>query len=152
MKQIRSSGVKRSADLPKARRPLMDSSLPVLVVDDFKTMGAIVCRLMREVGFVDVDQVTDGPAALAQLRKRKYGLIVSDWDMRPMNGTELIREIRNDPMHETTPIIMITAMADTGGSWRSGADGYLTKPFKVPDLRAKIEEITARKTEKMPAG
>jgi two-component system chemotaxis response regulator CheY len=130
----------------------MDSSLPVLVVDDFKTMGAIVCRLMREVGFVDVDQVSDGPAALAQLRKRKYGLIVSDWDMRPMNGTELIREIRNDPMHETTPIIMITAMADAGGSWRSGADGYLTKPFKAHDLKAKIEEITARQTEKMPAG
>ncbi len=130
----------------------MDFSLSVLVVDDFKTMGAIICRLMHDVGFADVDQVGDGPAALAQLRKRKYGLIVSDWDMRPMNGTELIREIRNDPMHETTPIIMITAMGDAGGSWRSGADGYLTKPFKAHALKAMIEEITARKTFKIPAG
>jgi two-component system, chemotaxis family, chemotaxis protein CheY len=88
----------------------MDFSLRVLVVDDFKTMSAIICRLMRDVGFADVDQASDGPAALAQLRKRKYGLIVSDWDMRPMNGSELVREIRNDSMHTTTPIIAMNRL------------------------------------------
>jgi DNA-binding response OmpR family regulator len=68
-----------------------------------------------------------------------------------MNGTELIRKIRDDPMHSTTPFIMITALAGAGGSWHSGADGYLTKPFKAHDLRAKIEEIMVQRTNKMPA-
>jgi two-component system, chemotaxis family, chemotaxis protein CheY len=132
-------------------KQLMEFSLPLLVVDDFRTMSAIICKLARDVGFSDIDQVSDGPAALDQLRKRKYELIISDWDMRPMNGTELIQKIRDDPMHSTTPIIMITAMAGAGGSWQSGADGYLTKPFKAHDLSAKIEEIMVQRTNKMTA-
>jgi two-component system chemotaxis response regulator CheY len=132
-------------------KQLMDFSLPLLVVDDFRTMSAIICKLARDVGFSDIDQVSDGPAALDQLRKKKYELIISDWDMRPMNGTELIQKIRDDPMHSTTPIIMITAMAGADGSWHSGADGYLTKPFKAHDLSAKIEEIMVQRTNKMPA-
>jgi two-component system chemotaxis response regulator CheY len=131
-------------------KQLMDFSLPLLVVDDFRTMSAIVCKLARDVGFSDIDQVSDGPAALDQLRKRKYELIISDWDMRPMNGTELIRKIRDDPMHSTTPIIMITAMAGTGDSWQSGADGYLTKPFKADDLREKIEEVLSQRADDIP--
>ena len=132
-------------------KTLINFSLPLLVVDDFRAMSVIVCKLARDVGFSDIDQVSDGPAALDQLRKRKYELIISDWDMRPMNGTELIRKIRDDPMHSTTPIIMITAMAGTGSSWQSGADGYLTKPFKAHDLSAKIEEIMVQRTNKMRA-
>jgi two-component system, chemotaxis family, chemotaxis protein CheY len=132
-------------------KQLMEFSLPLLVVDDFRTMSAIICKLARDVGFSDIDQVSDGPAALDRLRKRKYELIISDWDMRPMNGTELIQKIRDDPMHSTTPIIMITAMAGAGGSWQSGADGYLTKPFKAHDLSAKIEEIMVQRTNKMTA-
>ena|ERR1019366_2608453 len=132
-------------------KQLMDFSLPVLVVDDFRTMSAIVCRIARDVGFSDIDQAGDGPAALDQLRKKKYELIISDWDMRPMNGTELIQKIREDPMHSTTPIIMMTAMAGAGGSWQSGADGYLTKPFKAHDLSAKIEEIMVQRAKEVPA-
>lgn len=133
------------------KKQLMDFSLPLLVVDDFRTMSAIICKLARDVGFSDIDQVSDGPAALDQLRKKKYELIISDWDMRPINGTELIQKIRNDPMHSTTPIIMITAMAGAGGAWHSGADGYLTKPFKAHDLSAKIDEIMTQRAKGVPA-
>jgi two-component system, chemotaxis family, chemotaxis protein CheY len=125
----------------KRRKAVVDLSYPVLVVDDFHTMSAIISRLVRDVGFTDIDQVSDGPSALDQLHEKKYGLIISDWDMRPMNGTDLIQRIRDDPMHERTPIIMVTAVGRTDGSWQSGANGYLNKPFKTPELRAKIEEV-----------
>jgi two-component system, chemotaxis family, chemotaxis protein CheY len=119
----------------------MDTSLPVLVVDDSRTMTAIIAKLVRDVGFTNVDQVNDGPSALARLRERKYHLILSDWDMRPMNGTELIAQIRQDPVNVSTPVIMITAKCDADVSWLSGADGYLMKPFNAHGLQEKIEEV-----------
>jgi two-component system chemotaxis response regulator CheY len=129
---------------------IMDVSFPVLVVDDSQTMTTIISKLVREVGFSDIDQVTDGPAALARLRERKYGLVLSDWDMRPMNGTELIQQIRKDPVNSSTLVIMITAKGDADVSWLSGADGYLTKPFKAHDLSEKIEEVMSRRADDIP--
>jgi two-component system chemotaxis response regulator CheY len=125
----------------------MDFSLPVLVVDDFRTMTMIISKHMNEVGFTDIDQVTDGPSALERLRAKRYGLVLSDWDMRPMNGTELIQQIRKDPMNSSTLVIMITAKGDADVSWLSGADGYLTKPFQARDLREKIEEVMAQRAD-----
>jgi two-component system chemotaxis response regulator CheY len=122
----------------------MDTSLSVLVVDDSRTMTAIIAKLVQDVGFTNVDQVNDGPAALARLREKKYHLILSDWDMRPMNGTELIAQIRQDPVNASTPVIMITAKCDADVSWLSGADGYLMKPFNVNGLREKIEEVVSQ--------
>jgi two-component system chemotaxis response regulator CheY len=122
----------------------MDTSLPVLVVDDSPTMTAIISKLVRDVGFSDVDQVNDGPSALERLREKKYHLILSDWDMRPMNGTELIAHIRRDPVNSTTPVLMITAKCDADVSWLSGADGYLMKPFNAHGLREKIDEVLSQ--------
>jgi two-component system, chemotaxis family, chemotaxis protein CheY len=130
----------------------MDVSFPVLVVDDSQTMTTIISKLVREVGFSDIDQVNDGPSALARLREKKYGLVLSDWDMRPMNGTELIQQIRKDPMNSSTLVIMITAKGDADVSWLSGADGYLTKPFKAHDLREKIEEVMSQRADDAPSG
>jgi two-component system, chemotaxis family, chemotaxis protein CheY len=128
----------------------MDVSFPVLVVDDSRTMTTIISTLVREVGFTDIDQVNDGPAALERLRTKKYGLVLSDWDMRPMNGTELIQQIRKEPLNSSTLVIMITAKGDADVSWLSGADGYLTKPFKPHDLREKIEEVTSLRADAIP--
>jgi len=75
---------------------------------------------------------------------RKKDLVLSDWDMRPMNGTEFIQQIRQDPKNSSTLVIMITAKGDSDVSWLSGADGYLTKPFNAKELKDKIEEITSR--------
>ena len=128
----------------------MDTSFLVLVVDDSRTMTTIICKLVREIGFTDVDQVNDGAAALDRLRQKKYGLLLSDWDMAPMNGTELTERVRKDPLSASIPIIMITAKGDADIAWLSGADGYLTKPFKANDLKDKIEEIAQRRAEEMP--
>lgn len=125
----------------------MNSSLPVLVVDDSKTMTTVISRLVHDAGFNNIEKTNDGPAALACLRAKKFGLILSDWDMRPMNGTELIGHIRQEPLNASTPVIMITAAADADTSWLSGADGYLMKPFDVTALREKIEEVLAQRAD-----
>jgi two-component system chemotaxis response regulator CheY len=131
-------------------KAVMDISLPVLVVDDSRTMTTIISKLVHDVGFTNVDQVNDGISALDRLREKKYGLVLSDWDMRPMNGTELIQQIRKDPTTSGTLVIMITAKGDADVSWLSGADGYLTKPFKADDLREKIEEVLSQRADDIP--
>ena len=128
----------------------MDTSLPVLVVDDSRTMATIISKLVRDVGFTNVDQVNDGASALDRLREKKYQLVFSDWDMRPMNGTELIAQIRKDPANSSTLVIMITAKCDADVSWLSGADGYLMKPFKASALREKIEDVLSQRVDDFP--
>jgi two-component system chemotaxis response regulator CheY len=128
----------------------MDTSLPVLVVDDSRTMAAIIAKLVRDVGFTNVDQVTDGQSALERLRAKKYHMVFSDWDMRPMNGTELIAHIRKEPANSRTLVIMITAKCDADVSWLSGADGHLMKPFNASDLRDKIEEVSSQRVDDLP--
>jgi two-component system chemotaxis response regulator CheY len=132
------------------RKTAMDASLPVLVVDDSRTMTTIIGNLLRQIGFTDIDQVHDGHSALDRLGEKTYGLVLSDWDMRPMNGTELTQQIRKDPTNSKIPIIMVTAKCDADEAWLCGADGYLTKPFKADDLREKIEEVMARREEELP--
>ena len=128
----------------------MDTSLPVLVVDDSRTMTAIIAKLAGEIGFANIDQANDGLSALERLREKKYHLVLSDWDMRPMNGTELIAKIRQDPANSRTPVIMITAKCDADVSWLSGADGYLMKPFNASDLGEKIEEVMSQRLDDAP--
>jgi two-component system chemotaxis response regulator CheY len=128
----------------------MDASISVLVVDDSRTMTTIISHLVHDLGYSNIDQVNDGASALERLRTKKYGLVLSDWDMHPMNGTELIQQIRKDGMNSNTLIIMITAKGDANVSWLSGADGYLTKPFKAHDLKEKIEEVIAQRADEIP--
>jgi two-component system, chemotaxis family, chemotaxis protein CheY len=64
----------------------LDPSMPVLVVDDYSTMVRIIRNLLRQVGFSDVDDANDGAAALAKMRAKRYGLVISDWNMKPMSG------------------------------------------------------------------
>jgi two-component system, chemotaxis family, chemotaxis protein CheY len=129
---------------------VMDISAPVLVVDDSRTMTTIISNLVQEIGYTDIDQVNDGAAALEKLRGKKYGLVLSDWDMRPMNGTEFIQQMRQDPMNSRSLVIMITGKGDADVSWLSGADGYLKKPFKAHDLKEKIAEVEALRADEIP--
>jgi len=72
-------------------------SMPVLVVDDYSTMVRIIRNLLKQIGFEDVDDANDGATALAKMRARKYGLVISDWDMEPMTGYELPKDVLDEP-------------------------------------------------------
>src|SRR6187401_3679740 len=87
----------------------VDLSMSVLVVDDYNTMIRIIRNLLKQLGFENIDDASDGSAALNKMRGKKYGLVISDWNMEPMTGYDLLREVRADPNLATTPFIMITA-------------------------------------------
>ena len=91
----------------------VDLSMPVLVVDDYSTMIRIIRNLLKQLGFENIDDASDGSAALNKMRGKKYGLVISDWNMEPMTGYDLLREVRADPNLATTPFIMITAESKT---------------------------------------
>ena len=86
-----------------------DLSMPILVVDDYSTMIRIIRNLLKQLGFENVDDASDGSAALAKMQNKRYGLVISDWNMEPMTGYDLLREVRASPEFSKTPFIMITA-------------------------------------------
>ena len=119
-------------------------SMPVLVVDDYSTMVRIIRNLLKQIGFEDVDDANDGATALAKMRARKYGLVISDWNMEPMTGYDLLREVRADPNLATTPFIMITAESKTENviaAKKAGVSNYIVKPFNAATLKTKIEAV-----------
>ena len=122
----------------------VDLSMPVLVVDDYNTMVRIIRNLLRQIGFEDVDEANDGASALAKLRARRYGLVISDWNMEPMSGYDLLREVRADGDLSSLPFIMVTAESKTENviaAKKAGVSNYIVKPFNAQTLQNKIEAI-----------
>ena len=122
----------------------MDRTMPVLVVDDYNTMIRIIRNLLKQIGFSDIDDAADGSAALARMREKKYGLVISDWNMEPMTGYELLKEVRADPGLSKTPFIMVTAESKTENviaAKKAGVNNYLVKPFNAQTLQSKIEAV-----------
>ena len=122
----------------------MDRAMPVLVVDDYNTMIRIIRNLLKQIGFSDIDDAADGSAALARMREKRYGLVISDWNMEPMTGYELLKEVRADPALSKTPFIMVTAESKTENviaAKKAGVNNYIVKPFNAQTLQSKIEAV-----------
>ena len=122
----------------------LDTSIPVLVVDDYKTMIRIIRNLLKQLGFEDVDEASDGTEALGKMKDRRYGLVISDWNMEPMTGYELLKEVRGDPGLSKTPFIMVTAESKTENviaAKKAGVNNYIVKPFNAQTLKGKIEAV-----------
>src|SRR4051794_3423362 len=92
---------------------MIDKSMPILVVDDYATMVRIIRNLLKQIGFENVDDASNGEAALEKIRNNNYGLVFSDWNMEPMSGIELLQRVRSDPRTANTPFIMVTAESKT---------------------------------------
>jgi two-component system, chemotaxis family, chemotaxis protein CheY len=122
----------------------IDLSMPVLVVDDHGTMICILRNLLKQIGFEDIDAAADGSAALTKMRDKKYGLVISDWNMTPMTGCELLRRLRADPALSQTLFIMVTPETKTENviaAEQAGVDGYILKPFNAWTLQNKIQAV-----------
>ena len=119
----------------------VDLAMPILVVDDYNTMIRVICNLLKQLGFQNIDNATDGAAALAKMRAGRYGLVISDWNMKPMSGYDLLREVRADAKIGKTPFIMITAESRTENviaAKNAGVSNYIVKPFTGEALKIKI--------------
>ncbi len=122
----------------------VDLSMRVLVVDDYTTMVRIIRNLLRQLGFAHIDDASDGSGALEKLRQCKYGLVISDWNMEPMTGYDLLRQMRADPDLGRTPFIMVTAESKTENviaAKKAGVSNYIVKPFNAQTLKNKIEAV-----------
>jgi two-component system chemotaxis response regulator CheY len=121
-----------------------DLSMPILVVDDYNTMIRIIRNLLKQIGFENVDDASDGSAALAKMQGKKYGLVISDWNMEPMTGYDLLREVRASPELSQTPFIMITAESKTENviaAKKAGVSNYIVKPFNAATLKTKMAAV-----------
>ncbi|XSG80960.1 MAG: response regulator [Methyloligella sp. ZOD6] len=121
-----------------------DPNMRVLVVDDYRTMVRIIRNLLKQLGFTNVDEASDGSSALNMMREKDYGLVISDWNMEPMTGYEFLREVRADNDLEKTPFLMVTAESkaeNVVAARHAGVNSYIVKPFNATTLRAKIESI-----------
>jgi len=122
----------------------LDRAMPVLVVDDYNTMIRIIRNLLKQIGFSDIDDAADGSAALARMREKKYGLVISDWNMEPMTGYDLLQQVRSDPQLAPTPFIMVTAESKTENviaAKKAGVSNYIVKPFNAQTLKTKIDAV-----------
>lgn len=122
----------------------VDLSMRVLVVDDYKTMIRIIKNLLKQLGFNDVDEAADGSEALLKMKETKYGLVISDWNMEPMTGYELLKEVRADEGLAKTPFIMVTAESKTENviaAKKAGVNNYIVKPFNAATLKNKIDAV-----------
>ena len=121
--------------------------MPVLVVDDYKTVVQIIRNLLRQAGFADVDEASDGEEAFAKMKERKYALVISDWHMTPTSGVQLLEKAKADADLSETPFIMVSAEAspeNVAAAKKAGAAAYVVKPFDALTLRARIDSALSK--------
>lgn len=122
------------------------TSMNVLIVDDYKTMLRVIRNLLGQIGFKNVDEATDGQQALELMKHKEYGLVISDWNMEPMSGLDLLKQVRtNDNVNlKALPFIMITAenkMENVVAAKQAGVSNYIVKPFSAEILKSKIVSV-----------
>lgn len=122
----------------------VDKKMQILVVDDYQTMLRILTNLLKQLGFTNVDQAQDGGEALSKLNNSKIDFVISDWNMEPMTGIELLREVRSSDKLKHIPFIMITAESKTENviaAKEAGVSNYIVKPFNAETLKGKMESV-----------
>jgi DNA-binding response OmpR family regulator len=119
----------------------------VLIADDEKTLVKMLCEVMRQ-NKIDCDAVYNGADAFEYAKFNEYDLIILDIMMPELNGCEVVKKLRE--IKNNTPVLMLSAkgeIADKVTGLNMGADDYLTKPFAVSELLARIKAVTRRKGE-----
>jgi two-component system, chemotaxis family, chemotaxis protein CheY len=124
----------------------IDTSIKVLVVDDFATMRRIVKGVLRQLGFSNIIEAEDGNAAMGELKKEKIGLIVSDWNMPNMSGLDLLKAVRGDTDLKSIPFLMVTAEGQKENvieAVKAGVSNYIVKPFTPETFGEKLKKVFA---------
>ncbi len=123
-----------------------DFAMPILVVDDYQTMVRIIRNLLKQIGYENVDDAADGEDALRKIKEKPFALIISDWNMEPMTGFQLLQKVRETRGSAEIPFIMVTAESKTDNvvaARRAGVSHYIVKPFNAATLKAKIDAVFA---------
>ena len=121
-----------------------DPKMKILVVDDMVTMRKIVKNILKQLGFVHIDEAENGQEALQKLRSDAFGFVVSDWNMPVMTGIDLLRAIRADEKLKAIPVLMVTAEAQQSNlieAVQAGVSNYIVKPFTAETMQEKLGKL-----------
>lgn len=122
----------------------VDKKMPILIIDDYNTMRRIVRNLLKQIGFENADEAADGEEAFRKMKEKTYGLIVSDWNMEPMDGLTLLKKVRADAQLQKIPFIMVTAESKPENviiAKKAGVSNYIVKPFNAETLKMKMASV-----------
>ena len=122
----------------------VDKTMPILIIDDYKTMLKIVRGLLNQLGFTNIDEATDGSMAWNMMQEKPYKLLLCDWNMEPMNGLDLLKQIRASDKFKTMPFIMVTAETKAENiliAKQAGVNNYIVKPFNLATLKMKMQAV-----------
>ena len=123
----------------------VDKDMNVLIVDDYNTMLRIINNLLKQLGFSNIDEASDGEQAFEKVKQKTYGLIISDWNMEPMTGLDFLKAVRaSDAPYKDTPFIMVTAESKTENvimAKQAGVNNYIVKPFNAETLKTKMASV-----------
>jgi two-component system chemotaxis response regulator CheY len=123
----------------------VNMNMKILVVDDSKPMVKIIISLLKQLGFNNADEASDGNTGLAKLRSDKFDLVISDWNMEPgMNGLDFLKAVRADAGLKAVPFILITAESKTENvvaAKQAGVNNYIVKPFNAETLKGKMAAV-----------
>lgn len=116
----------------------------ILIVDDSRVTRLIVRGMLERASFANIDEAADGREALTLLHRRSFALVLSDWNMAPMTGLELLTAMRSSPNLATIPFVMVTGRSQKRFSDVArdrGATRYLEKPFDAETLIACVRSV-----------
>ena len=122
----------------------MDLSMKVLVVDDFATMRRILRNILKQIGFTNITEADNGKAALKELKKEKFDLILCDWNMPEMPGIDLLSAVRSDDALKHIKFVMVTAEAQKENiveAVKGGVSSYIVKPFTAETVSEKLIKL-----------
>ena len=126
---------------------MSDLNMKILVVDDFSTMRRIVKNLLKQLGFIHIEEAEDGVQAYNKLKDGGFGFVVSDWNMPNLDGLGLVKKVRSDDELKDLPILMVTAEAEKEKvvtAIQAGVNNYIVKPFTGEVLKEKMDKIFER--------
>ena len=122
----------------------MDTSIKVLVVDDFATMRRILKNILKQIGFKNLVEADDGTTAWDVLEDQEIDLVLADWNMPKMTGLELLKKVRASEKYAKVPFLMVTAEAQKQNvieAVQAGVSNYVVKPFTAEAISEKLEKI-----------
>jgi len=120
------------------------SSIKVLIVDDFAVSRKVLVITLEQLGFDNIEEVSDGNSALVRLKSGLFDLVITDMEMPKMSGLELLQQIRYDPNLKQIPVLIVTEngmQEDIVAAFKAGLNAYVVKPVDVKVFAEKMKNI-----------
>jgi two-component system chemotaxis response regulator CheY len=120
------------------------ASIKILVAGEFAASRKVLVYTLEQLGFDNLEEVTDAYSALVRLKSALFELVITDWEMSKMSGLQLLQQIRADPELKQIPVLMVsedTNPQNIVAATKAGVNAYLIKPFEVASFAEKMENI-----------